>query len=1162
MRLVSGPAGSGKTFRCLAEIRDLLCAEPEGLPLLLIAPKQNTYLLERQLLSQPSLSGYTRLHILSFERLAHLIFEWLGLSAPEMLSEQGRLMVMRAIIAKKRDALKLFRASARLTGFAQQLGQVIKEMQRKQLTPETLRSIAQRAQEVPGLSYKLQDLATMLEEYLVWLHTHKLQDSDSLLDKAIDALSPLGVKKKESLRREAQLDLFNSQPSKPTILFERLWVDGFAQFSEQEIGLLAALAPHGYEGTLMLCLDKMEREEVSWLSPWSLVGKTFTECRKRLIAVPGLDIITENLPRDLGRNRFAGNRVFAHLENYWEEPQPYTATTSSSQIARTNNQNSGSDDVSSHIRVVTCVNPQEESVLAAREILRFARSGGRFREATVLVRKLNEYVEPLRQVFSRFQIPFFMDQREPVSHHPLPELTRNALRTIVFGWVHDDWFAALKTGLVSADEKEIDRLENEALARGWKGNTWQKPLVIPGQPEMSEWLADWHGRVVPPFQQLALALGAAPSGPTGREFAHALRDFWGTLRIEQRLQNWTDGEPVNRNDGKAGSVHATVWEEMKGLLTNVELAFANEALPLRDWLQILEAGLGSLTVGVVPPALDQVLVGAIDRSRNPEIKLALVLGLNEGIFPARPEASVLLSEADKAELEKHGVTLRLSSRQQLGQERFLGYIGFTRASERLFLSRALQDSRGSPLNPSLFLRHLTRLFPMIQIEDKPEKLDWRGAEHPSELIGKVLSLQNERSAAQDPSVPVPTQIETIPGISAVVERLSHFRQVMSEPCLTRDLAGRLYGFKLRTSVSRLEQFAACPFKFFVHSGLKAEERQVFELDAKEQGLFQHDLLALFHEQLSSQGKRWRDISGLEARDLIAQLAESLAVTYREGLLHASERSKFMLRLMTESLQDFIETSVNWMREQYRFNPVAVEVPFGEGQTGEPWEVDLDNDHHLVLQGRIDRVDVFHDAESSAAQCVVVDYKSGQKRLDPLLLANGLQLQLLTYLNVLRRWRNPRELCGAITLAPAGVFYVNLRGQYEAERDRRAALSDINEARQIAYRHNGRFNANALRLLDSRSEARVGNQFNYRLNLDGNLSKNCREALSSEAFEALLDAIETQLKQMGQQIFSGVADVAPYKKGSVTACHQCVYGGICRIDPWTHRYRVLNRNGSL
>jgi ATP-dependent helicase/nuclease subunit B len=40
-----------------------------------------------------------------------------------------------------------------------------------------------------------------------------------------------------------------------------------------------------------------------------------------------------------------------------------------------------------------------------------------------------------------------------------------------------------------------------------------------------------------------------------------------------------------------------------------------------------------LTVGVIPPALDQVLIGAIDRSRNPELKLAIVLGLNEE-FPA------------------------------------------------------------------------------------------------------------------------------------------------------------------------------------------------------------------------------------------------------------------------------------------------------------------------------------------------------------------------------------------------------------------------------------------------------------------------------------------------------------------------------------------------
>src|SRR5436190_21416758 len=426
-----------------------------------------------------------------------------------MLSEQGRLMVMRAIIAKKRDTLKLFRASARLTGFAQQLSQVLKEMQRKQLTPGTLRLLARQAQDVSGLSYKLQDLATLLEEYLTWLHTHRLLDADSLLDQAIAALTiPAGLRAAGRPESGTQLDLFATQIKKPHFLFERLWVDGFAQFSEQEIAMLAALMPRGREGTLMLCLDKVGREDASWLSTWSLVGKTYRECRKRLSAVPGLEIITEMLPRQPEQNRFAGNPEFQHLAKHWEEPLPYASPSDRSLNDQKDHQQGSAQTPPKNIRVVTCANPQEEATLAAREILRFVRGGGRFREATVLVRNLKEYQEPLQQSFSRFQIPFFMDQREPVSHHPLPELTRNALRTVVFGWFHDDWFAALKTGLLPASEREIDKIENEALARGWKGTTWHKPITIANQPELTDWLAAWHHRVLPPFQQLALALGA------------------------------------------------------------------------------------------------------------------------------------------------------------------------------------------------------------------------------------------------------------------------------------------------------------------------------------------------------------------------------------------------------------------------------------------------------------------------------------------------------------------------------------------------------------------------------------------------------------------------------------------------------------------------------
>ena len=73
VRFILGPSGSGKTFRCLEEIRTALRADPSGPPLLLLAPKQATFQLERQLLADPGLTGYTRLQIFSFERLKRFI---------------------------------------------------------------------------------------------------------------------------------------------------------------------------------------------------------------------------------------------------------------------------------------------------------------------------------------------------------------------------------------------------------------------------------------------------------------------------------------------------------------------------------------------------------------------------------------------------------------------------------------------------------------------------------------------------------------------------------------------------------------------------------------------------------------------------------------------------------------------------------------------------------------------------------------------------------------------------------------------------------------------------------------------------------------------------------------------------------------------------------
>ena len=138
-----GPAGSGKTWRCLEEIRHELAAAPAGPPLVLLAPKQATFQLERQLLEHPGLAGYSRLQIVSFDRLARWLLETFS-TVPELLDDEGRVMVLRALLAREQPALRVFRATARLPGFARQLSQLLREFQRHQLTPARLARLAER----------------------------------------------------------------------------------------------------------------------------------------------------------------------------------------------------------------------------------------------------------------------------------------------------------------------------------------------------------------------------------------------------------------------------------------------------------------------------------------------------------------------------------------------------------------------------------------------------------------------------------------------------------------------------------------------------------------------------------------------------------------------------------------------------------------------------------------------------------------------------------------------------------------------------------------------------------------------------------------------------------------------------------------------------------
>jgi len=1117
-------------------------------------------------------------------------------------------MVLRALLARRRADLQIFHSSSGLAGFARQLSLELRELQRREFTPELLTELAGRPDFTEPLRRKLRDLALLQRDYLAWLAQQDLQDADCLLDLAAEALrksrtNPLPVESAirhppqsahsadatGSVAPAAQSAIRNPPQSahsadstcsvapaaqsairnprsaigksairnpQSAIQISSLWLDGFGELTPQELSLLAALAPCCQTMTLAFCVDGEQPAGAdSWLSIWSAIAQTRQNCWKKLSAVPGVRLETEILRRRPSSGRFAENPVLRHLEENWAQPAPFPDDQSAAApqplhgavCANLDGMDGkdGRNDMQGSLRAAVCANPEGEAVLAAREILRFVHAGGRFRETAVLLRSLEGYHDVLRRVFSRYGIPFFLDRREPSAHHPLAELTRNALRVTAFDWRHEDWFSALKTGLISGDEEAIDRLENEALARGWKGETWTQPFPNEdGKPPIAESLRrQW----VAPFLQLRenLATRGGPLRPDGPRLAAALREFWRSLQIEASLAKLQDAPegPLSHPQ-----FHATVWQQMNAWLDDVALAFAGEPLPLSEWLAILEAGLAGLTVGVIPPALDQVLIGTVDRSRNPDLQLALVLGLNESVFPAPPPPRHLLTDSDCAELGGRGLVLGPGLRQILSRERFLGYIACTRARRRLVVSCAQRDADDQPLNPSPFFLHLQKLFPRLEIENFAGP-DESAPLHACELVPRLLRAADSGGAWEG--------LLALPALASLRSQIKFFAPRSGPERLSPALAEQLYGPALRASVSRIEQFAACAFRYFVNSGLQAEERILFELDARQKGSFQHLALQKFHEQLQAEKKTWHELAAPEARRRVAAICDALIPQFEAGLLAADAPSRFAARGMARALEDFVAAMVEWM-SQYDFEPSAAEVEFGgpPDEGGLPaWELDLGSGRRLVFRGRIDRIDLCPDGPDALA--VVVDYKSSLHKLDPVLLRHGVQLQLPAYLSVLRRLPHPEKFFGAARLIPAGVFYINLRGNFKPGETRHDVLLNQTPAWQAAYKHAGRFDLAALPHLDNRGETK-GTQFNYRLKNDGQPYAGVPDPMDHAAFGQMLDQVEENLMRMGRAIFAGDIQINPFQKGTQRACDRCEYQGICRIDPWVHNFRQLGQ----
>lgn len=175
----------------------------------------------------------------------------------------------------------------------------------------------------------------------------------------------------------------------------------------------------------------------------------------------------------------------------------------------------------------------------------------------------------------------------------------------------------------------------------------------------------------------------------------ALYEFLEDLGVRERLAEYISHF---KEDNKLSLVNENlqIWDFVVELFDKMVEILGEEPVSLKQYPRVLDAGFEQCKMGLIPPALDQIVVADLERSRLPRIKALFVIGINDGIIPANKEELRLFSDEERRTMEELGVELAPDSRRKAFEEQFLIYSGLTKPEEYLHLSFSLGDVEEKP----------------------------------------------------------------------------------------------------------------------------------------------------------------------------------------------------------------------------------------------------------------------------------------------------------------------------------------------------------------------------------------------------------------------------------------------------------------------------------
>ena len=1103
LQFIIGNSGAGKSYYAYKRIIEDSLKHPEK-NYYVIVPEQFTMQTQKALVEMHPGKGILNIDILSFERLAYRVFEETGGGNRKVLEDTGKSMVLQKMVQQHRKELDYLGSQMNKPGYLDEVKSLVSEFMQYDIKEDDLEEMKEKAKDQALLEMKLKDVGVLYQSFKEFLKGHYMT-GEEVMDVLLKQLP------------------FSKKLKGAELLF-----DGFTGFTPIQVNVIRELLVIADRVCVTVTMD--EREDA--FTPGK-PHQLFFMSKQMIRTLAGL---TKNLDDPVylklsGKSRFSQapamqfleKNIFRYRKGTYEKEQQ-------------------------EIQIFAAASPLEEMREAARRMAQLVRTCGyRYGEIAVITGNLEEYARLASQVFEEADIPYFIDEKHSVLMNPFVEYLRAAMEMAVQGFPYESVFRYLRCGMSEVTREQADKLENYVLALGIRGyRKWSE-----------KWVRVYRGMEADQIQELneirevfaeevkGLADGFCTGKKTVEEYCRILYEFILKSNVWQKLkkqeQNFKD-----TGDKAMEKEYNQIYGIVMDLLDKMVEILGNETVSRQEFRQLLETGLSQAKVALIPPSIDQVMVGDMERSRLKDIKALFFVGVNEGNIPKSTQTGGILSELDRDFFKEQGVELAPGPKELMNMQRFYLYLNMTKPREQLILSFSDTNAKGEGISPAYLIGSIRGLYPKLEIERAGESGAARSSVSGARMKNETGSGNGEYCYPENPEAGISLFLEKLAGETGKDHEIldqtdAMFGELYSwylrdskyhdkvqklvqsafagkpKDIISQSVAKALYGEISPYSATRLERFAACAFAHFLQYGMKLTERVEYEFKAMDMGNVMHEALESFAEVVRKRGLKWTELTEQERNEIADECLNNIVADYGNTVLKSSARNEYMIERTRRILRRTV-WALQKQLEQGEFQPEGFEVTFGGG--------------------RIDRVDIMEDQNKVYVK--VIDYKTGNTSFDLVYLYHGLQLQLMIYLDGALKVEQKKYPDKEIV--PAGVFYYNIKDPMIQEKID-ADVEAVSAGLMKELKMNGLVQADAE--LVRRMDNSLGS-IPVAFNKDGSFRKNSSVADRAQ-FTVLGRYVRTKIEKIRSSILEGDARVSPYELGKKNACTYCPYMTVCGFD---------------